>query len=113
LIREEDKNMKKILIIALTVWVLSGTHTTKAASIDNTSYYDLPQSKSDRKAEREYRREQRKAKRAEYRAKHGKSDYVRTIKDNNKQRRKMDKASRKENRRRWDTNELGDVYGIN
>lgn len=105
--------MKQFLIIALAIWMLAGTYSAKAVSIDNATYYDLLQSKSDRKAEREYRKEQRKASRAEYRAKNGKSDYVRVMKENNKQRRKIDKAAKKGNSRGWDTNELGNVYGIN
>jgi hypothetical protein len=102
--------MKRFLIMVLASWLLSGPCTANAAPLE-TCAYDA-QSTSDKKAERQYRKEQRKARRAEYRAKHGQSDYARMTRENNKQRKRMDQASRKENRKRWDTNELGDVYGI-
>lgn len=110
--------MKRFLIIALAGLVLSGGYDANAA-MTGSSYYNSPQklTRSERKAERAYRKEQRKAKRAEYRArlreKNGRGDYDMMMRENNRQRRKMEKASRKENNRRWDTNELGDVFRIN
>lgn len=99
--------------MALAVLLMSSAYETQAAINENATYsLEAPQN-SDRKAAREYRKEQRRARSAEYRAKHGKSDYVRMMKENNKQRRKMDKAARKQNRGKWDTNELGNVYGVN
>ncbi len=109
--------MKRFLIVALTGWVLSGAYTAGAALICNSTYHSAAlQTREDRKAGRAYNKERRKAERAEYRSRYrektGRSDPDRIMRENIRQRKKMDKAARKENRRNWGTNELGDPFGI-
>lgn len=41
-----------------------------------------------------------------------KADYKRAMRENYKQRKKMDREARRENKRNWGQNKNGDVFGI-
>ncbi len=105
--------MKKVVIIALAVSLLAAPVATEAASVLNFVKAPLPEQTNDKKEARKQKKELRQGKRNEFRHGTGKgSDYDRRMRENLRQRKKMDKASRKENRKNWGTNQNGDVFGI-
>lgn len=104
--------MNKIIIIAIAGWMLFGAQRAQAAAMEP----GVEQTREERKEARQIKKEARKAKRAEYqhreRGASAQPDRHRIMRDNVRQRKQIDKASRKENRRKWGTNKGGDVFGI-
>ena len=87
--------MKKLLILALTGWIVLASCSASSHAV------------SDKKAARKERKE-------EYAVKNGssKKDYKQTMKENYRQRKRMEREARKENKRSWGQNKNGDVFGV-
>jgi hypothetical protein len=109
--------MKNLLVLALTACTLAVTYSSQAVYVESsTSAIADMTLQTDKKEARKLKRENRKATREAYKNRTGsgatKSDYGRIMKENYRQRKKMEKASRKENRRNWGRNQSGDVFQV-
>jgi len=107
-----------IIVLVCAGWIFFGVLPAEAKpgkSMAQTGFFSS--FSQDKKEARALRREERKARRAAYKAGfyNGaglKQDNTRMNRNNYKQRKKMDKASKKENRKKWGTNQGGDVFGV-
>ena len=108
--------MKKLLVFAVTACLLTSPDTSSAVAAERSIGFLHMAAQCDRKEARKLRKENRKARREAFKSRNGagaaKSDYNRIMKENYKQRKKMERASRKENRSNWGTNQSGDVFNV-
>lgn len=106
--------MKRILIIACVTLLMLDTYQADASSAKGNTYSYQNNKKEARKA----RKEERRAMREEYRNRTGgdtrtKERQAQITKENYKQRKKMDKATRKQNRKNnYGRNDLGNVFQV-
>jgi len=110
--------MKKIVLIAAAGLVFFSFYPAIQVSAKSTAYpATAAMSLQDRKEARQLRREERKDRRAAYKSNGytgagSKQDNARINRENYKQRKQMERASRKENGRKWGSNQNGDVFGV-
>lgn len=104
--------MRRIIVILVTAFVFTLSYTGSSAAISGSHTHQ-----NDRKEARKYKKEARKASRhsGTYRARETrmKYDQDRVMRKNYKERKKMYRSSKRENRRGWDTNQTGNVLGGN
>ncbi len=109
--------MRHALFTAMFSWLLLSTQGSEAVAQPHLGPSFTADQHDSRAIKRLHRKQNRKALRKQVKNRDAstarrKEDEKRWMRENQKQLKKMEKASKKENRKSWGTNEMGDVFGV-